>query len=66
MQNNNLVPQRVLYAQQIVNQMMLNPDAASLFVCTVANEVSMIEFERIYGMYCRNLKTIHKTTNLTN
>lgn len=65
MQNSSM-PRRVFYAQNIVNEVMKNPDAAVHFVCNVADEVSMVELERIYTVFFHNLKTIHQKTNLNN
>lgn len=62
----NVVPRRVFYAQNIANEVMKNPDAAISFVCNVADEVSMVELERIYTVFFHNLKTIHTKTNLNN
>lgn len=64
--DNNGVPKRIFYTQNIINEVMKNPDAIVHFVCTVANEVSMVELERIYAIFSNNLKNIHKKINLNN
>lgn len=53
-------------ANAIANEVYKNPDAASNFICTVADEVSMVEFERIYFLFLNSLRTNYKTTNMQN
>lgn len=57
---------RVVFATNIQNQVMKNPDAATKFICCVADEVSITDLEKIYTKFFTNLNAVYTQKNLNN
>lgn len=55
---------RVALSCDIATQVMLNPEAMINFICIASDEISLVEYQRIYCRFFDSLSTIKNKTNL--